>query len=162
MYQNKFPENLIKGRIAETVFELMFREGTDFDVFPLGYEHTAPVLIQYKNHPGEIHKEIIDKVLENFEDTPDFMLIKPNKSELYLVEVKYREKYDPEELLKLATEINKNWHPVKLFLATSEKFYYDSCRNIINYKGIIEPLKQTTIPKEKQDYYHNLLMRFEK
>ena len=38
MYHNRFPENLIKGRIAERVFELMFREGADYDVYPLGYE----------------------------------------------------------------------------------------------------------------------------
>jgi hypothetical protein len=43
MQRNDFPENLMKGRIAETVFELMFREKTAFDVYPLGYEHTIPI-----------------------------------------------------------------------------------------------------------------------
>ena len=162
MNQNDFPEKLIKGRIAETVFELMFREGTDYDVFPLGYEYTTPILVQFKNHPDAEHKEIIKKVLENFEDTPDFMLVNPDKSEIYLVEVKFRTTYEPEELLKIAQDIKAKWKPSHLFLATSDRFYYDSCQTIINNNGQINPLKESRIVRDKQIYYHNLLMRFEK
>lgn len=74
MLQNNFPANLIKGKIAETVFELMFREATDFDIYPLGYEHTTPILRQYRDHPNQQPKEILNKVLDNFDNTPDLCL----------------------------------------------------------------------------------------
>lgn len=90
MYQNDFPANLIKGRIAETIFELMFREATDYEVYPLGYEHTTPILKEYRDHPNQQHKDILSKVLDNFDSTPDFLLTNADKSEIYLVEVKYR------------------------------------------------------------------------
>jgi menaquinone-dependent protoporphyrinogen IX oxidase len=165
MHQNSFPENLIKGRIAETIFELMFREATDFDIYPLGYEHTTPILRQYRDHQDQPqpHKEVLARVLDNFDNAPDFLLTKSDKSAIYLVEVKYRnEELNTESNLTIAKEINDKWKPSHLFLATPEAFYYDSCQTIINNQGQITRLKESIIPEEKQTYYHQLLMRFEK
>ena len=162
MTENHFPENLIKGRIAETVFELMFREGTDYDVYPLGYEHITPILRQYRDHPNFVNKDIINKVLDNYNESPDFLLTNHNKSEVYLVEVKYRSKFDQQEILKIAKEINERWHPAHLFLATPEKFYYDPLTTIIEKQGNMDPLREAIINTERQKFYHDLLMRFEK
>lgn len=164
MYKNNFPENLIKGRIAETIFELMFREVTDFEVYPLGYEHTTPILRQYRDQSDHIqpHKEILDKVLANFSNAPDFLLTKPDKSEIYIVEVKYRHTPKDEDILEIAKDLNQSWHPSNLFLATSQGFFYNTCYTIQSNQGQIQPLKESIISKEKQEYYHTLLMRFEK
>lgn len=164
MSQNDFPEKLIKGRIAETIFELMFRESTDYQVYPLGYEHIAPILRQYRDHPNEEHRQIVNKVLDNYSDSPDFLLTNPEKSDVYLIEVKYRnwKELHADEVLNIAKEIDARWNPAHIFLATPEKFYYDSCNRIIDKHGNINPLPEWLIPKDKQEYYLKLLNRFEK
>lgn len=162
MAENNFPENLIKGRIAETVFELMFRDGSEFEIFPLGYEHITPILRHYHDHPNQEHKDIIQKVLNNYDGSPDFLLTNRDKSKIYLVEVKYRSEYTDYDILKIAEEINTRWQPCKIFLASPNRFYYDSCKNIIINHGNITPLSQHLIPPDKQKFYHDLLMRFEK
>lgn len=161
MYHNDFPENLIKGRIAENIFELMVRESGKFDIYPLGYEHTTPILCQYRDHPNQQHKDIINKVLDNYDSSPDFLLTNHDKSEVYLVEVKYRSQYNQDEVLKIAEEINNRWNPVYLFLATPDKFYYDLCRRVIEKRGNIDPLQERIIPADRQKFYVDLLMRFE-
>ena|SRR5260221_13425667 len=135
MNQNNFPENLIKGRIAETVFEQMFRQGSDFDIYPLGYEYTIPILRQFHDHPKfQQHKEIIDKILRNFNNSPDFLFVKPDKSNLFVVEVKYLEMYNQDQVMSYAEEVNAKWDPAWLFLATKSAFYFDSCNDIIHHK----------------------------
>jgi len=39
-----FSRDLIKGRIAEVIFEQMFREQGQYTVIPFGYEQTVPTL----------------------------------------------------------------------------------------------------------------------
>jgi hypothetical protein len=82
--RHDFAENLIKGRIAETVFELMFREATHFDVYPLGYEHSIPILRQVRDHLPDQTLETIKRVIENVSTTPDFLLMLPDKTQVYL------------------------------------------------------------------------------
>ena len=100
--------------------------------------------------------------MDNFSDSPDFLLTKVDRSDLKLVEVKYRGSYKQEEIRKIAEEIHGRWHPVTIFLATPEKFYYDSCKNIIENEGRIEQLNADIIDPQIQFYYLNLLNRFEK
>jgi len=45
----KFAKNLIKGKIAEIIFEQMIRDEERYTVIPFGYEHTVPTLAQYQN-----------------------------------------------------------------------------------------------------------------
>lgn len=164
MVDNDFAGKLIKGRIAETVFELMFREENKYEVFPLGYEHITPVLRQFRDHPNQEHREIINKVLDNYDSSPDFLLTNKEKSEVYLIEVKFRnwpELYK-DESLEIAKEIHERWNPAHLFLATSNKFYYDSCNRIIEKQGHMDPLQDRIIKSEIQNYYLQLLNRFEK
>ena len=62
----KFSRELIKGRIAETVFEQMIRDEGRYDVIPFGYEHTMPTLAQYQDLVE------IKQVIKNISDAPDF------------------------------------------------------------------------------------------
>jgi hypothetical protein len=83
MDQLNFTRNLLKGKIAETIFEQMFRRLGKFDIVPLGYEHTTPELAQYQ------HLNHVKQVLDNIRNVPDFALVSQNKGSVYLVEVKY-------------------------------------------------------------------------
>ena len=79
-----FSKDVIKGKIAEIIFELMFREAGKYTVIPFGYEKTFPELIQYsKRLPGA------QKVIDNIKNAPDFAIISNDRKRIYLVEVKY-------------------------------------------------------------------------
>jgi hypothetical protein len=41
-----FARNLVKGKIAETIFAQMLREAGDFTVLEFGYEKVIPELVQ--------------------------------------------------------------------------------------------------------------------
>ncbi|MFO0704208.1 MAG: hypothetical protein U0525_05865 [Patescibacteria group bacterium] len=79
-----FTRNLIKGKIAETIFEQMIREVGKYTVIPFGYEHTVPTLAQYQ------HIARVKDVMENIKDAPDFALVSEDKQNIYLVEVKFQ------------------------------------------------------------------------
>jgi len=145
MQKNHFAENLIKGRIAETVFELMFREATVFDIYPLGYEHTIPILRQVRDDAVKTRGERVSQVMDNLSNTPDFLLLLPDKTQAYLVEVKYRREAKQSELVRIARKISKRWEPATLFLATPQGFFFDSCQGVLN-SGTLQPLSERLIP----------------
>ena len=157
---DNFSENLIKGRIAETVFERMFREETKFDMYPLGYEYTMPILQQVKNELlHQEKKDTIQSILDNVDDLPDYLLVKSDKSELYMVEVRYLEAFDLKKILNAAEKINSRWHPAWLFEATKDGFYFDACQSIITHKKM-KPLDWVDI--NAQQKYLKLIQDFEK
>jgi hypothetical protein len=41
-----FPRKIIKGKIAEIVFEFMFRSAGEYTVIPFGYEYSHPEIAQ--------------------------------------------------------------------------------------------------------------------
>ncbi|MBI3379453.1 hypothetical protein HY029_01715 [Candidatus Gottesmanbacteria bacterium] len=149
-----FVRNLIKGKITEVIFEEMFRESEEFTVIPIGYEHTIPELAQYQHHVQ------IKKVLDNIRSAPDFVLINKNKTEVFLVEVKYRETLLKTELLKIATEISEHWNPCWLFVASKTGFYFSPCHTIINAQGNIEVLSKSWVKDEIQEEYFKILPEF--
>jgi hypothetical protein len=149
-----FAHDLIKGKIAETVFELMFRESNWFTVIPIGYEYTVPELAQYNHF---VH---VQKVLDNLRDAPDFALISQDKKSVYLVEVKYRTSIDNTEVIKTAFELKERWDPTYLFMATPEGFYFDPCNTIIICNGFKEQMKESWVNKETQTKYLELLKEF--
>ncbi len=151
---NSFAKNLIKGRIAETIFHLLFAEAGEFTITPFGYEHTIPALAQY-------HTDVeIKQVLDTIRKTPDFILMSQNKREVFLVEVKYRATRHTEDTVRIAEELSKRWHPAWLFIASPDGFYFDSCRNVINAKGEIPSLSTTWVATETQEKYRVLLNEF--
>src|SRR5262245_9272399 len=95
----QFPHDLIKGKIAELIFELMFRDVGRFKVLRFGYDYALPELAQYH------HLVEVKQVLENISNAPDFVLIEKNddrKLNVFTVEVKYRANPDPGELKQVA------------------------------------------------------------
>ena len=149
-----FSRQLIKGKIAETIFEEMFRVSEEFTIVPIGYEHTTPMLAQYQGHAQ------IKEVLENIRSAPDFALVSQDKSQVFLVEVKYRNSLHEDSILEIAQETKKRWNPCFLFVATREKFYFSPCNSIIADKGKMEELSEGWIKGEIQKEYLALLQEF--
>jgi len=48
-----FIKDLVKGKIAEIIFEQMFRESGRYTILHSGYEYTLPELAQYQ-HLAEV------------------------------------------------------------------------------------------------------------
>lgn len=152
----EFSRNLIKGKIAEIVFEQMFREKGEFTILHSGYEYTLQELAQYQ------HLNQIPKVIENIKNAPDFILISQNKSEVFLVEVKYRSSHDKEKLAETASELLQTWDPSWLFVASLKGFFFSPCRSVVENKGDISKLSENWVAKDVQEKYLDLLNEFEK
>lgn len=148
----KYSQNLIKGKIAEAIFEEMFRSSEEFTIIPLGYEHTTPMLAQYQGYLE------IKQVLDNIRNAPDFALISQDKKKVFLVEVKYRNSFTKEEIQRIAKDTLTKWNPCFLFIASKDNFYFSPCSSIVS--GEIEPLRESWIKKETQREYLSLLNEF--
>jgi len=153
--KNSFEHNLIKGKIAEMVFDLMMRESGAFTIIPFGYENTIHELLHYKN----IKKQ--RKAINRVKRTPDFVVISEETKTVNLVEVKYRNNPDWEEIKKRAKEITDLWDPSWLFLATPKEFYFDSVNSIIKKEGEMKPLNIKSIDSKLKEKYLTLLNDFE-
>lgn len=149
-----FSRKLIKGKITEVIFEEMFKTSDNFTILPLGYEHTTPILAQYQ------HQLHVKKVLDNLRNAPDFALISNNRTEVYLVEVKYRNSMAPERIKEKAKEILSLWNPSYLFIASKDGFYFDPCNSIVNNNGMVSRLTNGWINTEVQSKYLSLLNEF--
>jgi hypothetical protein len=149
-----YTRNLIKGKITEVIFEEMFRTSGEFDIIPIGYEHTTPILAQYQHHFE------IRQVLDNIRNAPDFALISQDKTKVFLVEIKYREKMVKSNLLYIAEKTIGQYNPCFLFIATKDKFYFSPCKSVINSNGELEELRESWIKKEIQRSYLLLLKSF--
>lgn len=152
MSVNNFEKQLVKGHIVENIFELMFRKHSAFDVLPLGYERVTPGLIQFNK------LDHVKAILDNIRHLPDFALISKDKSEVHLVEVKYRSNPTDEKILEIAEKISSKYTSVFLFLATPHGFYFETCEKIKENFGKINELGW--IEKEIQNNYLNLLKEF--
>lgn len=151
----EFSRELIKGRIAEVVFEQMVRDEGKYTVIPFGYEHTMPTLAQYRHLAG------ISKIMDNISDAPDFALISEDKTQVYLVEVKFRTGLVLEEIKRCAENLLKRWEYSWIFVATPKGFYCSMCKWIIRDNNI-NILSEEWISKERQEEYLKLLNEFEK
>ena len=150
-----FSRKLIKGRIAEVVFEQMIREEGKYTVIPFGYEHTMPTLAQYR------HLAEVQSVINNISDAPDFALISENKSKIYLVEVKFQSSLNMTELKAQAKKLLKRWEYPWIFLATPDGFRCGLCKTILE-EGYIKDLSETWVAKDLQVEYLKLLNEFER
>ncbi|MBI3046427.1 MAG: hypothetical protein HYY86_02750 [Candidatus Harrisonbacteria bacterium] len=151
----EFSRELIKGRIAEVIFEQMIREEEKYTVIPFGYEHTMPTLAQYR------HLAEIPKIIDNIADAPDFALISENNNEIFLVEVKYQHKLNLAKLEEYANKLLNRWDYPWLFVATLDGFYCGLCKWIVDEKKI-NKLSENWVTKERQVEYLELLKEFEK
>lgn len=151
----EFSRKLIKGKIAEVIFEQMIREEKKYSVIPFGYEHTMPMLAQYQ------HLLQIKHIIKNISEAPDFVLISEDKSELFLVEIKYQNKLNIDSLKEYAGKLLKKWDYPWLFVITPDGFYCGMSDWIIKENKINE-LSENWVTKERQIKYLELLKEFEK
>lgn len=155
MENHEFTKNLIKGRIAETIFEQMFRESGKLTILKFGYENTSPELAQFQHHLK--NKKILDKIRH----APDFLLITEDKTGAYFVEVKFISTIHQTEIKKIAQQVLDQADPSYLFVATPKGFFFDPCNTIVNHDGAISELKEDWIPLPTQREYLELLNMFE-
>lgn len=150
-----FARNLVKGKIAETVFAQMHREAGEFTVLEFGYEKIIPELIQqgYKENNG---------MIETLRTAPDFAVIDQRTKKVKLIEVKYMRSLTAGYVLKDAERMSRSWNPSYLFIASLDGFYFDEINKIISNKGEISRLKHSQIPEDLQKQYLQILIDFEK
>jgi hypothetical protein len=149
-----FARNLVKGKIAETVFAQMHREAGEFTVLEFGYEKIIPELIQqgYKENNG---------MIETLRTAPDFAVIDQRTKRVKLIEVKYKRLLNTTYVFENAQRMSKSWNPSYLFIATLDGFYFDEINKIISNKGKISHLKYSQIPEDLQKQYLQILKDFE-
>ncbi|MEI6850945.1 MAG: hypothetical protein WCK26_03185 [Candidatus Saccharibacteria bacterium] len=149
-----FARNLVKGKIAETIFAQMLRETDKYTVLEFGYEKLVPELVQqgYNENFG---------LIETLRSSPDFAVINNTKKEVRLIEVKYMHSISKDYVLKAATRMHASWNPSYLFVATLDGFYFNEINRIIDNQGEINPLRNTFVPYEIQAKYLQILINFE-
>lgn len=149
-----FARNLVKGKIAETVFAQMLRESRQFTVLEFGYEKVIPEFVQqgYGEDNG---------MIETLRTAPDFAVINQKTKEVKLIEVKYMRVLNQGYVLKDAKRMSGSWNPSYLFIATLEGFYFDSIENVIKNNGEIPKFDNNQIPDEVQVRYLQILKDFE-
>jgi len=149
-----FTKNLVKGKIAETIFAQILRDTKQFTVLEFGYEKVIPELVSYKSSNE-------NQILEILRTAPDFAVIDKKTKVVQLVEVKYMRRLNYDFVYKDAKRMSESWNPSYLFVATLEGFYFDEINKIIKMQGKIEALKHPQIPKTLQDKYLKILQDFE-
>jgi len=149
-----FSKQLIKGKIAEMIFEQMLREVGMFTVLAFGYENILPELMNRQ------HDMKTEQTMEIIRRAPDFAVINNQSHEVSLIEVKYRKSFTKENILKEAERMFVSWKPSYLFVATKDEFYFGKVKDIIENAGEIQALEHVYIPKELQEKYIQLLNKF--
>ena len=149
-----FSRKLVKGRIAETIFEQMLRDTECFTILAFGYESVLPELA-HRQH--DIHAQ---ETMEIIRRAPDFAVINNESHDVHLIEVKYMMQPRIEWILRDAKRMVESWKPSYLFLATPEGFFFDKAITIVEKGGAVSPLSHPKIPKELQNKYLRLLNEF--
>lgn len=149
-----FTRNLVKGRIAETIFSQMLRDAGVFTVLEFGYEKIIPDLIAQKYDRDS-------SLIETLRVAPDFAVINQTTKEVSLVEVKYRRAINNLTILEIAKKMHASWNPSFLFVASLSGFYFDNVSTIIENNGKISPLEHPQIPADMQASYLKILRDFE-
>jgi len=154
---NDFSRKLIKGKIAEIIFQQLFREQGGYTIIPFGYEYTVPQLAQCTSANRQAKR-----VIDNIKHAPDFALVSTNNQSVYLVEVKFMRKYSEKYALEDANYQKERWDPSWIFIATLDGFFFDHCGSIVSHAGLAKPLAESWVNKELQEKYLELLKEFEK
>lgn len=149
-----FARNLVKGKIAETIFAQMFRETGIFTVIDFGYEKVVPELMRHGYDPNR-------EIIETIRSAPDFAVINQKNRIVHLVEVKYLHHINTEHVLDYALRMSKFWNPSYLFVATQDGFYSDEINKVIAADGFISKLHDDQISQQIQDRYLKILVDFE-
>lgn len=157
MNTHEFTHNLIKGKIAEVIFQQMFRDQGSYTIIPFGYEYTVPQLTQCQNANRQAKR-----VINNIKHAPDFALVSSDSQNVFLVEVKYMKEYSEKYALADAEYQKQRWDPSWIFIAILDGFYFDSCTNIISKQGRAEKLSDRWVGAQIKQQSLELLREFEK
>jgi hypothetical protein len=149
-----FSKQLLKGRIAETIFEQMFRDVGTFTVLAFGYENILPELAHRQN---DIQAE---ETMEIIRRAPDFAVIDNKSHDVYLIEVKYMMHPNQDFILKAAQRMTDSWKPSYLFLATPKGFFFGRAGEVVKNKGVINELANSCVSSKLQEKYLELLNQF--
>jgi hypothetical protein len=149
-----FSRKLVKGRIAETLFEQMLRDAGCFTILAFGYESVLPELAQRQ------HDMRAEETMEIIRRAPDFAVINNKTHEVHLIEVKYMKNPRSEWILRDAQRMFDSWKPSYLFLATPNGFFFDKASMIVEHEGAVNRLSHPDIPIELQEKYTRLLNEF--
>lgn len=149
-----FTRNLVKGKIAETIFAQMFRETRKYTVLEFGYEKIIPELVQagYNSNTG---------IVETLRTAPDFAVIDNDERQVKLIEVKYRNIVNNLDILKIAERMHESWNPSWLFVCSLDGFHFDKVDKIVANNGHMNMLSVETVPAEVQVRYLQILKDFE-
>ena len=118
---------------------------------------TTPELAQYQ----ELIKNY--ETLTVIKQSPDFILIKNDKTKVYFVEVKYRKslsEFNKINLKECADNVVKYWKDTWFFVATQDGFYFDQGKEIVKNNGELKKLDERIISPEIQDKYLKVLKEF--
>ncbi len=78
----RYPEGMIKGRIAEALIEELFLY-LKYDVFRYGMENTVPGVMK-------LLKGVRSDVADTIRKMPDFVIQNPKTGDVFFIEVKFR------------------------------------------------------------------------
>ncbi|MBF0206767.1 MAG: hypothetical protein HQK53_07735 [Oligoflexia bacterium] len=149
-----FSKNLVKGRIAETLFEQMLRDAGCFTILSFGYEQIIPEL-------AHRHDDVkAQETMEIIRRAPDFAVINNETHDVFLIEVKYLMRPTQSTILTDAKRMFESWRPSYLFLATPDGFFFDKASDIVKNNGDIKPFSHPQISTELQKKYTQLLNEF--
>ncbi len=149
----EWTDNLIKGRIAEVIFEQMMLSSDRFTVIPFGYEKKTPEIASRSRHLTQ------SDAVEVLKRSPDFVLIDNETHNVLLIEVKFQTIKSNHWTLEAAEAVLQTWKPAYIFLATANGFYFDSVKNIVANRGEIPVFGHNLISLEMQTEYLQIIKR---
>lgn len=154
MNQYTFTHELIKGKIAEIIFEQMIHNTNGYTILEFGYEKVVRQLAKERKHKQA------KATIEIVSSAPDFAVINEDNHDINLIEVKYMNNPTKSRVLSAAKDIKRSWKKSCLFVASPNGFYFDTIDNIITNKGAISNFKHRRIPEKTQKKYLELLNEF--
>src|SRR3990167_1311736 len=156
------PESMLKGRMAETLFEELMRQSGNI-VYRFGYEAIVQNLTQL-----EEKFDRYSEVGERIRAIPDFIVV-DRKGNPEFVEVKFRWKPDNElhsDSVKILEHVAKYWNAKVVFINCWEQPYFRICEPPYfdsNKKLVARPLleeKEWKIEKKLYDEYEELVHKY--
>jgi len=150
----KFTHELIKGKIAEIIFEQMIHNTKGYTVLEFGYEKVVHQLAKApKSEDAKAMIEIVRKA-------PDYAIVNEDTHNVTLVEVKYMATKTNGKVNVIAKGIEKSWRHAALFIATPNGFFFDQVDTILENKGIIKPFHHGKIQPKVVEQYLAMLNEF--
>lgn len=150
----KFTHELIKGKIAEIIFEQMIHNTKGYTVLEFGYEKVVHQLAKApKSEDAKAMIEIVRKA-------PDYAIVNEDTHNVTLVEIKYMAKRTNGKVNAIAKEIERSWRHAALFIATPDGFFFDQVDTIITNKGAIKPFHHAKIKPALVGQYLAMLNEF--